>query len=126
MQQLIKIYVAVSVFCLPKLVSAATAADIVTGGLDTTAKKAGFDEAKSITQITGNVINSALSLLGIIFLILLIYGGFIYLTAQGDDTKVKKAKSILTTAVIGIVIISAAYAISLFVIKELTGTVAGE
>ncbi len=70
------------------------------------------------------VINGILGLLGIIFLVLTLYAGFLWMTAAGNDDQVSKAKSILTAAIIGIIIIIAAYAITNFVLDAiLTPTV---
>ena len=66
-------------------------------------------------KLVGTLINTFLGLLGILFLILIIYGGFKWMNAQGAEEDVTKAKNILTQAVIGLVIIMAAYAISKFV-----------
>jgi TRAP-type C4-dicarboxylate transport system permease small subunit len=81
---------------------------------------------KPLTETIGQIINVALGLLGIIFLILLVYAGFLWMTAAGNTEQLDKAKKILTTSVIGLVIILAAYAISAFVIEELTQATTGE
>ena len=87
--------------------------------LEVTAKAAGFGEPKSIAEIVGAIISIFLSFLGIIFLILIIYGGFIWMTSGGNEAKVLKAKKILTQAVIGLIIILASYAITNFVLHAL-------
>ena len=69
------------------------------------------------------VINAILGLLGIIFLVLTLYAGFLWMTAAGNDEQVTKAKSILTAAIIGVVIIVAAYAITNFVLEAVLQTV---
>ncbi|OGF15393.1 hypothetical protein A3G56_03175 [Candidatus Falkowbacteria bacterium RIFCSPLOWO2_12_FULL_45_10] len=66
-----------------------------------------------------SVINGILGLLGIIFLVLVLYAGFLWMTAAGNEDQVTKAKSILTTSIIGIVIIVAAYAIVKFVLDAI-------
>ena len=63
------------------------------------------------------IINIVLSLLGIIFIILTVYGGFLYMTARGNEEQTKKALSIITQSVIGLIIVLSAYAISYFVFK---------
>jgi len=75
--------------------------------------------SNDLPTLIGNIISALLSVLGIIFVVLVVYAGFLYLTAAGDDTKVKKAKTLLTQSIIGLVIIVAAYAISAFVIDAL-------
>ena len=79
----------------------------------------GADVDNTLPELIGNVIQVLLSVLGIIFVVLVVYAGFLYLTDSGDSTKVKKAKTLLTQSVIGLVIIVAAYAISAFVIDAL-------
>lgn len=75
--------------------------------------------SNDLPTLIGNIISALLSVLGIIFVVLVVYAGFLYLTAGGEDTKVKKAKTLLTQSIIGLVIIVAAYAISAFVIDAL-------
>lgn len=75
--------------------------------------------SNDLPTLIGNIISALLSVLGIIFVVLVVYAGFLYLTAAGDDSKVKKAKTLLTQSIIGLVIIVAAYAISAFVIDAL-------
>lgn len=74
----------------------------------------------TLPKLIGNIIAVLLSVLGIIFVILVVYAGFLYLTAAGEDAKVKKAKTLLTQSVLGLIIIVAAYAIAAFVIDALT------
>lgn len=74
----------------------------------------------SVQDIIAYVINSVLGLLGVIFLVLIIYAGFLWMTATGNDEQVTKAKNILTRSIIGVIIIVAAYAISFFVLSAVT------
>jgi len=80
---------------------------------------AGIKTEGGLTEMIGNLINIFLGFLGIVFLVLTLYAGFLWMTAQGDDSKVKKAKDMLTQAIIGLIIIVAAYAISSFVMGSL-------
>lgn len=89
-------------------------------GLGATAGAAGLKKAEPAIVI-GSIIGYALSFIGIIFLCLLIYGGFLWMTSYGETQKVEKAKNLITGAVIGLVIIIAAYAITNFVIGALIG-----
>ncbi len=73
-----------------------------------------------LTETVGRLISVFLGLLGVIFLVLVIYAGFIWMTAQGDPKAVDKARNILISAVVGLVILLASYAISSFVITQLT------
>lgn len=69
--------------------------------------------------IAANIINKALTLLGTITLIIIIYGGFKWMTAMGNDDAVGDAKKIIASGVIGLVIILSSYALSTFVINSL-------
>ncbi len=70
----------------------------------------------SLGFIISKVINGFLSILGVIFLALMIYGGFLWMTAQGSDEQVTKAKGLIRNAIIGMIIVVAAYAITYFVL----------
>jgi TRAP-type C4-dicarboxylate transport system permease small subunit len=74
---------------------------------------------KTLPEIIGSIVNVVLGFLGIVFLVLLLYAGFMWMTAQGDDKKVDKARAMISQSVIGLVIIVAAYAISTFVLGSL-------
>ncbi len=78
-------------------------------------------ELTSPEPVIGVVIKTLLSLLGVLFLILMIYGGFTWMTAMGGNEKVEKAKNTITAAVIGLILVLVSYAVSYFVIKALTG-----
>lgn len=73
----------------------------------------------SVGEIVGTFVKAFLSILGIIFLILMIYSGYHWMTAHGDDQKVTKAKDTLREATIGLVIVVGAYAITQFVLYKL-------
>lgn len=80
----------------------------------------GVEEPKSIAEIVGGIISYALGLLGVGAVILIIYAGFLWMTARGKEERVTKAKDTLEAAIIGLVIILAAYAISYYVVKWIT------
>lgn len=66
-------------------------------------------------QIVGNIINTVVGVLGVIAVGLVVYAGGLWITAAGRDEQVEKAKQILKTTIIGIVILGLAYAIVLFI-----------
>jgi hypothetical protein len=74
----------------------------------------GIDEF-SVSRIAGTGVNIFLSLLGIIFIVLMLYGGFLWMTGRGNEERLTKAKELIQAAIIGLIIITAAYAISFFV-----------
>ena len=61
-----------------------------------------------------------LGFLSIVAVILVIYGGFTWMTAGGNEEKVTTAKKILTSAIIGLVIILLSWAIIVFVAKTVS------
>jgi len=104
----------------------ARAAQAVATGLDEAAEEGGLkpraNEGTAQTDlptIIGSLVSQILGLVGVIFLILMIYGGFLWMTAQGNEEQIKKAKNIITGAVIGAVIVFMAYAITFFVTETL-------
>ena len=93
------------------------------GPLNTVGNASGFNTAqRSIEPIAGTIISVFLSLLGVVFLILMIYGGYMWMSAAGNDDKVSKAQSLIKSAVLGLIVVVAAYAITIFVISRLTAT----
>ncbi|HRH23447.1 MAG TPA: hypothetical protein PK295_02360 [Candidatus Magasanikbacteria bacterium] len=75
--------------------------------------------------VTIRIVNFALSLLGIVAVCIILYAGFTWMTAGGNDEKVGSAKKILTAAVMGLVIIMASYSIMSFVLRSLCETIGG-
>ncbi len=65
------------------------------------------------------IIRTAMSLLGIIAVLIILYGGFKWMTSGGSDEAVGDAKKIITAGIIGLIIILTAYAIASFVINSL-------
>jgi len=113
------------IFLWSLFVPMAHAQDLGKGMLGDVGTQAGLTtgEATPLPQLIGNFIKIGLSALGIIFVVLTIYAGFLYLTARGDSDHVEKAKGTLVTGVIGIAIVLAAYAITAFVINALSASV---
>lgn len=85
------------------------------------AEAAGFGDPKHPVEIIGAIISVFLSFLGIIFLCLIIYAGFIWMTSAGNDQKVLYAKKILQNAIIGLIIVLSSYAFTSFVLGSLLG-----
>jgi uncharacterized membrane protein len=76
--------------------------------------------ATPLPVVIGNVIKIVLGLLGIILVVLMVYAGFLWMTAGGDSEKVDEAKAIIKNAIIGIIITFLAYAITGYVIDAIT------
>lgn len=74
---------------------------------------------KDIRQQVVGVINVVLTILGILLLVLIMYAGFQWMTAGGNDDQVKKAKTILKNAIIGLIIILFSWSITRFTLNYL-------
>jgi cytochrome c biogenesis factor len=69
----------------------------------------------SPVEIVTTIINTALGFVGIIFLIYIVYAGFLYLTARGDADQIKKAISIIRRSIIGAALVLLSLTITFFV-----------
>ena len=91
------------------------------GNLEDVAEVASIStDGNDLPTIIGGFIRVALSFLGLIFLILVIYAGFLWMTAGGSDEQVGKAKTLVGQAVVGLIIVIASFAISEFVIDAVS------
>lgn len=80
----------------------------------------GVAKISDLEVVFGRVVGFALGLAGIALFVLLLVGGFKFITSGGDPKAVESAKSTLTHAIIGLIVILVSYLI-LVLIKELTG-----
>lgn len=71
-------------------------------------------------QIVGRFVTTFLSLVGVIFTVLFVYAGYLWLTARGEAAAVEKAKNIMENAIIGLVIVAGAYALTYFTVSQLS------
>ena len=97
----------------------------VTSGLCPDVKTTSSKEAsqQQLAKLVGNIIQTMLGLTGVIFIILVIVAGDLWMTAGGNAEKVSKAQHIMISAVIGLVAILAAYVVTNFVIDTVVGWV---
>jgi hypothetical protein len=86
--------------------------------LASTTEPTGLSTA-DIQTTTGTFIKASLALVGTVFLGLMVYGGFLWMTARGAEDQITKSKETIVAAMIGIAIILAAYAITNFVTSGL-------
>ncbi len=104
---------------VPHPTLAQTATSTISQGLQNTAGTT-YDTNLTATVFIGNLIRALIGATGILFLVITVYAGILYMTAAGDDTKIKKAKSMLTSSVIGIIIVVGAYALTSYVVSALS------
>jgi|GEM_PF-788095 len=96
-----------------------TGTDAINSQVDPLKTGAGFGETVTIGSVITSVITGFMALLGIIFIILIILAGWKYMNARGDEQKTTEALDQIRHAVIGLIIIVAAYAITYFVFRAL-------
>ncbi|MCG2701068.1 pilin [Candidatus Parcubacteria bacterium] len=75
----------------------------------------GTADKNTFSQILGTVAKTAIGLLGVVFIGLIIYAGYNWMIARGDEEKLNNAKDTLRRAIIGLVIVVGAYAIWRFI-----------
>ena len=109
----------------------------VSAQTNTTGGKTLFDQQEGMTEIgkvygdsktdvrvmVAKLIIVVLGFLGAIFLALIVYAGFRYMTAAGNQDQVKKAVAQIRDAVIGLVIVMAAWAITYFILRVINRAV---
>jgi hypothetical protein len=90
------------------------AADGMMDLLKSAGGKAGYGPADTdtIPGLIGTIVSIAIGFVGAIFFILVIYSGIQWMTAGGNDEKVKKARSRLVNAIIGLAVTVSAYFIT--------------
>jgi hypothetical protein len=70
-----------------------------------------------VRDVIALIINALLGFLGIIFTVLIMYGGFLWMTAAGNEQQIEKAKKILTQATIGLFIVIISYGLSTWIFE---------
>ena len=83
----------------------------------------GWTDTKDIRVVIATIIRTAMGFLGIVAVVIILIGGFKWMTAGGSEEKVGEAKKLIIAGVIGLAIVLAAYAIASFVINTLVGAV---
>lgn len=96
----------------------------INGDLDTIGVSGGFkpitDAKNDLPYRIGALIRGVMSVLGLIFLVLVVYAGYKWMLAHGEPGEVKEAQKLLLHSIIGLVITAAAYAITSFVINAVS------
>lgn len=93
-------------------------------------KEAGYNIGLSQNKnypvnIIAQIIKLFLTILGMVFFGLMLYSGYLWMTAQGNSDQVDDAKTKMTDAVIGLIIIFAAYAFTYLILEKVIGIVQG-
>ncbi len=65
-----------------------------------------------------DIVNILLGFLGVLAIIIILFGGFRWMTAGGNEDKVAEAKKLIIAGIVGIIIVLAAFAIATFIINQ--------
>ncbi len=105
------------IFAAPVLAQDTFGLGYVENGLD---GKLGNADPRTVVA---RIINFALGFLGVIAVVLILFAGFKWMTSAGNEDKVGEAKQMLGAAVIGLIIILAAWAVTNFIISNLNNQI---
>lgn len=91
--------------------------DTMKSVLDRLQTSSGYAPASQYTasHVAGTAVSAFLSILGVIFIFLTLYGGYVYMMARGNEDEVKKGVTIIRDAIIGLIITVGVYAIWAFI-----------
>ncbi|HAZ29017.1 MAG TPA: hypothetical protein DCY48_04580 [Candidatus Magasanikbacteria bacterium] len=98
------------------------AQNIGTDLIKSAANEAGYGENTdefTFASTLGLVIKALFSFIGIIFLSLMVYAGYLWMTARGKEDQVEKAQEIIRTSIIGLIIAVGAYSITSFIVPRI-------
>lgn len=79
------------------------------------ADPSGADPKKTPGQIIGTLVKAVLAFTGTVAFLIFLYGGFMWMTARGNDEQVKKAKQYLTNGIVGTIVIILAYSVTYYI-----------
>ena len=74
-----------------------------------------FQQGGDVRIFLAGLVQAALSLVGVIFFLMILYGGYLWLTAGGNEDQVKKGREFITRAVVGFMVTIGALIITRFV-----------
>ncbi len=111
--------IAVPVLSMPAL---ATTLDLGTSYVNNQVTGLGTNDPRTIAGI---VIRIALGFLGVLAVIIILIGGFKWMTAAGNEEQIEDAKKVLMAGIIGLVIILASWGIATFVLTSLLTATTG-
>lgn len=95
--------------------------------LESARDKSGYARASETTLASnlGMVVNVVLSFAGVIFMSLMVYAGYLWMTARGNEQQIDKSLAIIKAAVIGMIITVGSYSITNFIVPKILERVAG-
>lgn len=121
---LMVILAGVAVISVGALVSLSASAQTTSFSIEDIGSSIGLGSA-DLRQTVINILQWVLGILGLVAVSFIIYGGVLWMTANGRQERIDKAKRVILSAVIGLVIVLIAWAIVLFVARFITGSTGG-
>ena len=86
--------------------------------------EAGYAGETDLPTIIGRVVKIVISFLGLIAAVIIIVGGFKWMTSGGAEEKIADAKKLMINGLIGLILVVLAYALASFIISQLGGLAA--
>jgi len=114
-----KLAILMTIFALTAMPALATT-DVIT--VDDVGLSYGGDTGLGTKDIRAglmSIVRALLSFLGVLSILIILYGGFTWMTAGGNEEKISQAKKIISAGIIGLIIIFTAFAIAQFVVTQL-------
>lgn len=105
-----------SLFALARPIAVLAQEDATSFSIESIGSKVGLGEADLKTTVL-NIVQLVLGLMTLIAVVLVIYGGFVWLTSAGNEENIERAKRIISAAVVGLIIILLAWAVVIFVAR---------
>jgi hypothetical protein len=99
--------------------------DGVTNQINAGASGAGFGAAINPYSITANYVKMLLGLVGTVFTFLIIWAGYEYFTAKGDEDQAKEGLKKIKAAIIGLAIVLASYSITVYIVSRSQAAIGG-
>ncbi|GEM_PF-3145605 len=122
MKIIVKIFISVCLFSIGLVILTPTTFAKQTisqaqSNLDTVVDQTGIvsEDTKNVPAVVGTIVSMALSVVAVVFFALMVYAGIKWLVSRGDEEQIKKARSTIIGATIGLVVIISAYAFTQFV-----------
>jgi len=88
-------------------------------GVSEAGQGAAVNTSVTVGGFIGIIVQALLQIIGVIFFILILYGGFKWMSASGEQKKIEEAQKVITHSIIGLIIVVLAYAISVFIVSSL-------
>lgn len=111
---ILMLFLILGFFLFPTFTYAKKTLNDAAPALSTVSGKTGVTEG-DVSNIVGDVVKAGLYIAGLLFFVLMVYAGLVWMTARGNEERTTKAKNTMIAAVIGVVILVSSYALTTFI-----------